>query len=61
MSAANFFQVQQIVAALVGFLCYKAAVVGVAIMPAPEDDDVRSMLRADANSRGSAGDRPKGL
>jgi hypothetical protein len=31
------FQFQQISAALVGFLCYKAAVLGVAIIPPPVD------------------------
>lgn len=37
-SAPSVFRVQQIAACLVGFLCYKAAVVGVAIIPPPVDE-----------------------
>lgn len=37
-SAPSVFRVQQIAASLVGFLCYKAAVVGVAIIPPPVDE-----------------------
>ncbi len=52
----QMFQVQQIVAALMGFLCYKAAVVGVAVIPPPVDEDARGILQADASSGSSQAD-----
>ncbi|EFN54594.1 hypothetical protein CHLNCDRAFT_135440 [Chlorella variabilis] len=56
-SAANMFRVQQIVASLVGFLCYKAAVVGVAIIPPPLDEELQGILQADAGSSSGDGGR----
>jgi hypothetical protein len=61
-SAPQLFQVQQIAAALVGFLCYKAAVVGVAIIPPPLDDERSLLAQADAGGNGSGrarGDGPR--
>lgn len=52
--SAQLFQVQQIAAALVGFLCYKAAVVGVAIIPPPVDEQAGLLAQADAPSSGRA-------
>lgn len=54
-SAPQLFQVQQIAAALVGFLCYKAAVVGVAIIPPPMDDERSLLAQADAGGKGGKG------
>lgn len=54
-SAPQLFQVQQIAAALVGFLCYKAAVVGVAIIPPPMDDERSLLAQADAGGNGGKG------
>lgn len=51
------FRVQQIVASLVGFLCYKAAVVGVAIIPPPLDEELQGILQADAGSSSGDGGR----
>ena len=48
---AGSFQVQQIAAALLGFLCYKAALVGVAIVPAPADPSGSQPLTPDARAR----------
>lgn len=62
-SAPQVFQVQQIAASLVGFLCYKAAVVGVAIIPAPAADELSLLAQADApggGGGGSNGGRPDG-
>ncbi|KAL4427631.1 hypothetical protein ABPG75_001720 [Micractinium tetrahymenae] len=49
-SAPSVFRVQQIAASLVGFLCYKAAVVGVAIIPPPVDER-GAQLAPDGSSR----------
>ncbi len=54
-SAPQLFQIQKIAAALVGFLCYKAAVVGVAIIPPPTDDERSLLAQADAGGNGGNG------
>jgi hypothetical protein len=51
-SSASLFQVQQIAASLVGFLCYKAALVGVAVLPPPEDGALSSVLSGEASGGG---------
>lgn len=53
-SAPQLFQIQQIAAALVGFLCYKAAVVGVAIIPPPVEDERSLLAQADAGGNGGS-------
>lgn len=52
-SMPQMFQVQQIAASLVGFLCYKAAVVGVALVPPPGGGERSLLQQADAG--GGAG------
>ncbi|KAL4855806.1 hypothetical protein ACK3TF_003579 [Chlorella vulgaris] len=61
---ASMFQVQQIAATLVGFLCYKAAVVGVAIMPPPPGEQQSDMQQArpgGSGSQGGGGTNPRSL
>ncbi len=56
-SGLETFQLQQIAASLLGFLCYKAALVGVAIIPPPVGGET-GLLQADAG-RGTGGSRPR--